>query len=108
MHGFRLAAAKQKHASALALITENRDRRTAENRNEYSRRVQAARAKHDRDWEALTGQWYAGLSELNDAWDRIRNECRRLFPDWNVTEYESWPARTWTSSTRKHALRASV
>ena len=55
-----LAAAKQKHATALALITENRDRRAAENRSEYARSVQAARAEHDREWDALASSGVRG------------------------------------------------
>ena len=48
--------------------------------------------EHDREWESLSERWRSGLGELNDAWDRIRRECQRLFPDWNSTDYESWAA----------------
>lgn len=89
-----LAEAKKRHASELSLITETRDKREAENRNEYARRVREMRAEHDRDWEAMSEDWRRGFAELDEAWDRIDAECERLFPDWNVTEYESWPAPT--------------
>ena len=90
----RLAAAKKKHSEALALVTERRDRREAENRKEYTRRVREVRAEHDRDWESLADRWRSGLAELNEAWDRLHAECERLFPDWNVTEYADWPRPT--------------
>ena len=89
-----LAEAKQRHATALALVTDTRDRRAGDNRNDYARRVREMRAKHDRDWGLLSDHWRTGLAELNDAWGRIRGECERLFPDWNVTEFDSWPAPT--------------
>jgi DNA segregation ATPase FtsK/SpoIIIE, S-DNA-T family len=86
----RLDAARHKHADSLALVTEERDRRETENRNEHTRRVRELRANHDRDWEALAERWRAGLAELNGEWDRIHAECERLFPDWNVTDYDTW------------------
>ncbi len=49
------------------------------------------RADHDRDWSALRERWQTVLAELNESWDRMRGQCARLFPDWNETEYETWP-----------------
>jgi DNA segregation ATPase FtsK/SpoIIIE, S-DNA-T family len=89
-----LAEAKQKHAAALALVTENRDKREAHNKSEYARRVRELKADHDRDWESLRERWQVGFTELTEACDRIYAECERLFPDWNETEYESWPVPT--------------
>ena len=42
----------------------------------------------------LNERWRAGLAGLAESWDQIREECERLFPDWNTTEFESWPAPT--------------
>jgi hypothetical protein len=89
-----LAAAKKKHSEALALATERRDRRDAENHNEYTRRVREVRAEHDRDWESLTERWQSGLDRLNESWERLYAECDRLFPDWNVTEFNAWSRPT--------------
>ena len=89
-----LAAAKKKHSEALARVTERRDRRDAENRSEYARRVREVRAEHDREWESLAEHWRSGLAELNETWDRLHAECERLFPDWNVTDYGDWPRPT--------------
>ncbi|MEX0611344.1 MAG: hypothetical protein WD229_04415, partial [Pirellulales bacterium] len=86
-----LQAAKQKHAEALTLITEERDRREAENRQQYDRRCRDLRAEHDRDWQALAERWRDGLAELHDAWDQMNAECERLFPDWESTDYNQWP-----------------
>ncbi|HVT30831.1 MAG TPA: FtsK/SpoIIIE domain-containing protein [Lacipirellulaceae bacterium] len=85
-----LAAAKKKHAEALSLVTERRDRYEVENRNAYAKRVRELRAAHDRDWELLASRWKTGLAELSDAWGRLRAECERLFPDWNKADYDSW------------------
>lgn len=86
-----LAAAKQKHSKTLALVTERRDRRDAENRSEYTRRVREVQAAHDHDWETLAERWRTGLAELNEAWGRLHSECERLFPDWEVTDFDKWP-----------------
>jgi len=89
-----LADSKHTYSAALAVVTENRDQRDAENRSRYAQRVRELRAVHDRDWESLRERWQAGLAKLTEAWDHIHDECGRLFPDWNLTEYESWPAPT--------------
>jgi S-DNA-T family DNA segregation ATPase FtsK/SpoIIIE len=86
----KLAAAKSKHSQALALVTERRDRREAEIRNQYAGRVRDLRAEHDRDWEALADRWRNGLAELNETWGRLHAKCERLFPDWNVMEFAEW------------------
>lgn len=91
---YTLAAAKKKHSEALALATERRDRRDVENQNEYARRVREVRAEHDRDWESLAERWQNGLDHLKESWDRLYAECDRLFPDWNVTEFNAWPRPT--------------
>lgn len=86
-----LAAAKQRHAAALAVVTETHDTQAAKNREDYSKRVRELQATHDRDWEALRDRWQSGLADLNVAWGGIWAECERLFPDWNTTDFESWP-----------------
>jgi len=89
-----LAAAKKKYSKVLALVTQRRDQRDAENRSEYTRRVREVQAEHDREWKSLADHWRSGLAELNESWDRLHAECERLFPDWNVTEYGDWPRPT--------------
>ncbi len=89
-----LNAAKKKHADALALVTQRRDRRDAENRQQYAQRVSELRAGHDREWAELADQWRNGLATSNEAFDRLHAECERLFPDWNKTEYADWPRPT--------------
>ncbi len=83
--------AKQMHGEALAIVTEERDRRDAENRQQYDRRCRDLRAEHDRDWQALADRWHSGLAALRDAWTLMDAECERLFPDWNATDYDEWP-----------------
>jgi DNA segregation ATPase FtsK/SpoIIIE, S-DNA-T family len=89
-----LATAKKKHAEALSLVTDRRDRREEENRAKYENRIREIRGKHDREWESLAERWRTGLAELNQAWDQLHEECERLFPDWNTTEYADWPRPT--------------
>jgi hypothetical protein len=84
-------AAKRKHSEALALITDERDRREDEIRQQYDRRCRQLRAEHDRDWQALTGRWHNGLSQLRESWQRMNSACERLFPDWDSTDYDDWP-----------------
>jgi hypothetical protein len=90
----RLADARKKHATSLALVTESRDQREAQIRHDYGQRVRELRAEHDRGWESLVERWRSGLAALNDSWDQIQIQCIRLFPDWNTTEYGSWSAPT--------------
>lgn len=86
-----LATAKKKHAEALSVITDRRDRRQAENRERYEKRVREIRAKHDHDWDTLADCWRSGLAEFNQAWEQLHEECERLFPDWNTVDYNDWP-----------------
>ncbi len=87
-----LETAKQRHATALAMATEARDRHVAKNREEHAKRVRELRADYEREWESLRSRWFAGLEEMNASWQAIRTECERLFPNWNTTDYETWPA----------------
>ena len=80
-----LAAAKEKHATALALVTEQ-PRQTG---REQSQRICPPQCGNCGPSTTATGRRSAiaggtGLAELNEAWDRIYAECERLFPDWNV------------------------
>jgi S-DNA-T family DNA segregation ATPase FtsK/SpoIIIE len=85
-----LHSAKQKHNAALALVTETRDRREVEHRAEFDRRSHELRAIHDRDWQSLAEMWREGLDDLHAAWNRMNDECARLFPDWESTDYDKW------------------
>ncbi|MCI0492918.1 MAG: AAA family ATPase, partial [Planctomycetes bacterium] len=86
-----LAEIKQKHDAALARATETRDGRAADNEQQYQERCRVLRAEHDRAWETLRGRWFAGLAMLRDAWEGMNTECQRLFPDWDTTDYTTWP-----------------
>lgn len=86
-----LHIAKKSNAEALSMVTERRDRDEAEHRAEFERRKQALQAEHDRAWQSLAERWHAELGKLRAAWDRMNDECDRLFPDWDSTDYERWP-----------------
>jgi len=86
-----LHTAKQTHAESLTVITEERDRRDAEIRQQYDRRCRELRSDHDRDWQALAQRWHDGLAALREACDSMNAECARLFPDWELTDYDTWP-----------------
>jgi hypothetical protein len=87
----RLSEAKHKHAEALSVVTDRRDRRETEIRSEFTKRTRELRAEHDRDWEALSTRWRAGLNSIDEGWGRLHAECERLFPNWETTEYIDWP-----------------
>ena len=86
-----LDEAKRKHSQTLALVTDERDRRELENRQAYERRTRELRAEHDRDWQALAERWQQGLNDIRDAVMIMDAECERLFPDWDATDYSTWP-----------------
>ena len=74
-----LAAAKHKHAEALATVTERRDRRETENRSEYAPGLRVG-AEHDRDWQSLADRWRAGLADMNESWERMRASASGYSP----------------------------
>src|SRR6185503_12957802 len=80
-----------KHAEALSVVTDRRDRRETEIRSDFTKRTRELRAEHDRDWEALSTRWRAGLNSIDEGWGRLHAECERLFPNWETTEYSDWP-----------------
>jgi hypothetical protein len=86
-----LRVAKQKYSEVLAEVTQQRDRREAENQAAYERQSRELKAIHDRDWQRMSENWRSGLAELRGAWLRMNEVCGRLFPDWESTEYETWP-----------------
>jgi hypothetical protein len=87
-----LHQAKHKLSETLAEVTEQRDRREVENRREYEIRCRELRAEHDRDWQSMSSEWHRGLAEIREAASLMEEECRRLFPDWEATDYAKWPA----------------
>ena len=89
-----LEQAKRTQADALTLAIENRDKRELLNRKNHETRLRDLRDEHDRDWEALSERWRAGLAELDEQREQMVAECRRLFPDWENTEFESWATPT--------------
>ena len=89
-----LDEATRQHGHALAVATDERDRREAENCQASERRMHELRDEHDSAWQALAERWRRGLAEVRDAWKRMEAECARLFPDWDATEYATWPQPT--------------
>ncbi|HEY3395080.1 MAG TPA: FtsK/SpoIIIE domain-containing protein, partial [Lacipirellulaceae bacterium] len=87
-----LHRAKQELSETLAQVTEERDRREVENRRQYENRCRELRLEHDRDWQAMSEAWHSGLAEIRESASLMEEECRRLFPDWESTDYGSWPA----------------
>jgi hypothetical protein len=93
----RLSEAHRRHANALARVTEERDRRAAENREQYEERCRVQQADHDRDWQALAERWQDGLAGIREDFSSMDAECRRLFPDWDRTDYADWPVPAETT-----------
>ena len=99
-----LEAAKQKHAESLSRVTEERDRRTVENREQYQRRCAASCAPSTiatgRRWPSDgTAAW----PRFAKRWTEMEAECERLFPDWNVDRLRR-PGRSRLSRRRRFAL----
>jgi hypothetical protein len=89
-----LNRAKQNLSQSLAQVTEERDRREVESRREYENRCRQLRLEHDRDWRAMADSWHSGLAEFRESASLMEDECRRLFPDWDTTDYTKWAAPT--------------
>jgi DNA segregation ATPase FtsK/SpoIIIE, S-DNA-T family len=87
-----LHGAKHQLSETLAQVTEERDRREVENRRQYENRCRELRLEHERDWLAMAEAWHSGLAEIRESALLMEEECRRLFPDWETTDYGTWPA----------------
>jgi hypothetical protein len=82
---------KQKLSESLAQVTQERDRREIENRRQYENHCRELRLEHDRDWQAMAESWHSGLAEIHESATLMEEECQRLFPDWETTDYAKWP-----------------
>lgn len=89
-----LTELNRRHSMALSQATETRDARTAENRRNYEERHRAVMAEHAQAWEDLRQRWFTGLERLRSSWARLDEISARLFPDWESTDYNSWPRPT--------------
>ena len=45
---------------------------------------------HADAWKGMAESWLAGFREIADELSAIEARCDELFPDWNVTDLESW------------------
>ena len=82
-------------SESLAEVTEERDRREVENRREYENRCRELRLEHDRDWQSHgRALAHAASRKFASAASRMEDECQRLFPDWESTDYAKWPRPT--------------
>ncbi len=86
-----LSAAEQHLKQTLAELTEQHDRETTDLRRRYDAECRERREQHDEDWRTLAERWHAGLAEIHGALNDMHAQCARLFPDWNVTDFPSWP-----------------
>ena len=51
-------------------------------------------AEHTVGWAQLSEAWQTGFARISTAFDQMRAVCDERFPDWNHTEYATWPKST--------------
>jgi hypothetical protein len=85
-----LVASGKRFNETLAALTAEHDQRVAENRRQYDERCQEVRAQHEEAWQALLDHWQQGLATFETALADLTDQCRRLFPDWETTDYNDW------------------
>ena len=59
-------------------------------REQYDLTLAASKAQHERDWNEMAERWTNGLAQFVEGAEIIRENCSRLFPDWNAAEAGSW------------------
>ncbi|MGI9457035.1 MAG: hypothetical protein ACR2NU_10760, partial [Aeoliella sp.] len=88
------AAEEKKFRTDLAAVTEKHetDLRDAEATRQET--LAALNKTHDREETGMRDAWFAGFARFQASLADMRSECERLFPDWNVTDYATWPKPT--------------
>jgi DNA segregation ATPase FtsK/SpoIIIE-like protein len=79
--GLRLAQARRQ--KNLAASDEKHTRAEVETQKALAGRVGTARAAYDAGWAKLTLDWKQGLADAHAAFDFLRGEGERHFPDWD-------------------------
>jgi len=88
------ASEDKAYRDQLGQITVDHERQLKEAEANKKREIAAADAKRDDSWSAMRADWFEGLDAVRDEFTLMRNECGRLFPDWNQTNYAEWAKPT--------------
>jgi S-DNA-T family DNA segregation ATPase FtsK/SpoIIIE len=62
----------------------------AELGGQRERTLDGSKAQHEREWSEMAERWTSGLARFAAAVETIRENCDRLFPDWNAADAGSW------------------
>lgn len=88
------AAAEAEHRTKMLELREQHDAVVQEAKVERDTALQAARERRDADWQAMRDAWFTGFKAIRNELDEMRQQCDVLFPNWNHTDYASWPKPT--------------
>ncbi|QDU55558.1 FtsK-like domain-containing protein [Aeoliella mucimassa] len=85
------ATHKEKHRETMASLAAKLEstKRAAEATRDEA--LAAAQQRRDADWSAMRDRWFEAVSKLRMQVDAMNRRCERLFPDWNHTDYTTWP-----------------
>ena len=84
---------QQADAKYPPLLRELEDRfktASAALREQYEQALAASKAQHEREWNEMAERWTKGLAQFIAGTETVRENCERLFPDWNAAEAGSW------------------
>lgn len=104
-----LGQADEKYPARFSEIAARRDRELQDCEGEYSRRLREVEQRYqsesdrlleqysremadsqqrfDQQWGAMAGRWQTGMERFASAVEEMNLACDRLFPDWNVPEW---------------------
>ncbi|MCA9232707.1 MAG: DNA translocase FtsK [Planctomycetales bacterium] len=85
-----LAAADERFPPLLDKLAEDRRKTAAAIASKYERRVAEAQAAQDAAWASLAENWKTSFQQVSGELASMRSDCKKLFPDWSTTAWESW------------------
>ncbi len=82
------------HRAAMTSITAKHQTESIQAESASNDALAAADAKRSSEWQQMRETWFSSFDEVVGDFEEMQAACRRLFPDWNTTDYARWPKPT--------------
>jgi S-DNA-T family DNA segregation ATPase FtsK/SpoIIIE len=93
-HQTQSAEIERQHHKKLHELSTSFDEVSQELRQTRDASLAATRDRQTIEWQAMREAWFAGFEAIRNELADMNRRCDRLFPDWNHTDYDSWPKTT--------------
>jgi hypothetical protein len=82
--------ADAKYPPLLRDLEERFKTQSAALREQYEQTLAASKVEHEQEWNEMAERWTSGVARFVEGAETVRENCERLFPDWNAEDATNW------------------